>query len=72
MGSGGGGGYGTYEQLCEQDARDSCAAIGYAGNEVCFLVFAQNCSESDEADAIAYCTQHPEIPHDESCHPYWR
>lgn len=71
-GSGSGGvGNATYEQICEQAARNQCTAIGYPTNDYCFMVFSQSCSESDQAAAIAFCWAHPYIPHDASCHPQW-
>lgn len=70
-GGGQGGGVGTYEQLCEQDARNQCANIGYAGNDYCFMVWSQDCSDANQADAIAFCLAHLYIPHDAQCHPLW-
>lgn len=68
---GGGGDAGTAVQLCEASARDQCCGLGFCGNAYCILVFAQDCSPTDQQLAINFCYAHPEIRHDDQCHPQW-
>jgi hypothetical protein len=68
---GGGGDAGTAVQLCESSARESCCNLGYCGNAYCVLVFAQGCSPTDQQLAISFCYAHPDIRHDDQCHPQW-
>jgi hypothetical protein len=67
-----GGSSGISAQLCRAVAANDCAAIGYRGNNLCLIVFQQDCSPADRQVALDLCLAHPELPHTEDCHLLWR
>ena len=57
---------------CEQHAVQACAEIGYEGNQTCFLVFAQDCSDEDTELAHAMCCEINSVPLSQPCRLTWR
>ena len=59
-------------EQCRSDAEATCEAIGYGGNKVCFLTFAQGCSPEDAEAARIECVRADTLPSDADCRLTWR